>query len=262
MNQFLNYKNCPVYYSVQGHGSTVVLLHGFLENRKMWTPIVELLSKKYRVVSIDLLGHGKSGNMGYVHTMEEQAELVRAVLADLRVRRITLVGHSMGGYIGLAFGKKYPQMLKGLLLMNSTAKPDSPEKKVNRDRAITAVQKNYKTFVRLAIPQLFAPYNRSVFTDTIEQLTKEALQMSPQGIIAALEGMKIRKGSVGLLKQCSFPMGIIIGLQDPVLPFEDLMDQIRSTAVIAYEFPDGHMSHIENEEKLTQAITSFLGVCH
>lgn len=255
------YKNCIIHFSSQGKGKVVVLLHGFLENSTMWNNLVEVLSKKNRVICIDLLGHGKTGNVGYIHTMEQQAEVVKFVLNHLKLRKYIFIGHSMGGYVALAFFKIFPQHLKGICLMNSTALPDTKEKKINRDRAIIVVKENHKTFVRIAIPQLFAEYNRTILVKEINEVTKEALQISPQGIIAALEGMKIRKNQVSIYKTANFPIQMIIGKQDPALDYESLISQTKNTNVKVVEFPDGHMSHIENKNELIEALTSFIKEC-
>ncbi|MBE0423984.1 MAG: alpha/beta fold hydrolase, partial [Lutibacter sp.] len=136
------YKNAKIHFTSTGIGSAVVLIHGFLENSLMWQEVSQELSKRNRVICIDLLGHGKTGNLGYIHSMEDQAQMVKAVLNHLKVRKYILVGHSMGGYVALAFAKLFPSNVKGLCLMNSTALPDSEEKKLNRDRAIKAVKQN------------------------------------------------------------------------------------------------------------------------
>lgn len=85
--------------------------------------------KKNRIICIDLLGHGHTGCLGYVHSMELMAETVEAVLKHLKITRSTFIGHSMGGYVALAFAEKNPDALRGLCLMNSTASPDTLEKK-------------------------------------------------------------------------------------------------------------------------------------
>jgi len=121
MHHFFNYKNIQIRYTSTGKGRVVVLLHGFLENLNMWDTIVPKLAKKNRVITIDLLGYGKSENLGYIHTMEDQAQLVKAVLKHLRLRKYILIGHSMGGYISLAFAELFPHSLKGLCLLNSTS---------------------------------------------------------------------------------------------------------------------------------------------
>lgn len=254
----LEYKGINIFYTDSGKGHTIVLLHGFLENSTIWSPFIQDFSKKNRVVCIDLLGHGKTECLGYVHTMELMAECVEAVLKHLRIRRSTIIGHSMGGYVALAFAEQNPDALKGLCLMNSTASADSTEKKRNRDRAILAVKQNHKTFIRIAINNLFRPKNRKVFKSEIKQLIEEAQQTPLQGIIAALEGMKIRQDREALLHFTPFKKMMIASKKDPVLNFEDLRVQINNTAVKLEVFPDGHMSFIENESKLLYTIMHFI----
>ena len=257
----LLHKNTNIHFTSIGKGNAVVLLHGFLENSAMWNEIANILSKRNRVICIDLLGHGQTGNLGYIHSMEDQAQMVKAVLNHLRLRKYVFVGHSMGGYVALAFAKLFPESVKGLCLMNSPALPDSEEKKLSRDRAIKAVKQNHKTFVRIAIPMLFAEKNREIFLKEIEQITKEALQLSSQGIIAALEGMKIRKNQTSIYKTANFPIQMVIGKQDPALDYDSLINQTKNTKVKVIEFPDGHMSHVENKEKLIKNLSDFIKTC-
>ena len=261
MKHSLNYKNINIHYTEIGKGKAIVLLHGFLENSSMWNEISAELSKKYRVICIDLLGHGETENLGYIHTMEMQAELVKAVLNHLNLRKYILIGHSMGGYVALAFAKLFPKNVKGISLMNSTALPDTQEKKINRDRAIFAVKKNHKTFIRIAIPLLFSEKNRTTFVSEITQVTNEALKISPQGIIAALEGMKIRENLTTIYTNTNFPIQLIIGKQDPALAYETLISQVENTSVDIIEFPDGHMSHFENTNTLILAFQNFIKKC-
>ncbi len=254
----LKYKHINVHYTDKGKGTAIVLLHGFLENSSMWKPFISKFAKKNRVVTIDLLGHGKTECLGYVHTMEEMAEAVKAVLAKLRLRRVMLIGHSMGGYVALAFAEKYSKNIKGLCLMNSTATADSKEKKINRDRAIEAVKQNHKSFIRISISNLFRPKNRPIFTDEINKVKDEALKIPLQGIIAALEGMKIRKDRTKILKSSYFKKMIIIGKHDPVLDQDSLIEQTKNTDVKIVEFLDGHMSHIENMKEFSDNIMHFI----
>jgi len=256
MNQIL-YKNTKISYSDTGKGSAVVLLHGFLENQTMWQNLVPELSKKHRVITIDLLGHGESGCLGYLHTMEENAFAVRAVLSELRIRKAIFVGHSMGGYVALAFAELYSAIVKGLVLLNSTSKADSEERKTNRDRAIKAVKKDYAGFVRLSIANLFNPDNRERLANEIEKIKLEALKTPLQGIVASLEGMKIRKDREVLLHSATYPILLILGKKDPVLNYEDSLKQIEKTNAKLTVFPDGHMSPVENREELLKVLLDF-----
>ena len=108
----LLHKNTNVHFTSTGKGNAVVLIHGFLENSAMWNEIAKVLSKRNRVICIDLLGHGQTGNLGYINSMEDQANMVKAVLNHLRLRKYILIGHSMGGYVALAFAKLFPESLK------------------------------------------------------------------------------------------------------------------------------------------------------
>ncbi len=252
------FKNTKIHYSEYGKGNAVVLLHGFLENSTMWKDLVPVLSKKNRVIAIDLLGHGQTDCLGYVHAMELMAETVNAVLTHLKIRRSVFIGHSMGGYVALAFADLFPDKVKGLCLMNSTAKPDTKEKRANRDRAIEAVKQNHKTFIRISISNLFRPKNRRLFSKEIQVIKKEALKMPLQGIVAALEGMKIRDDREALLHFGPYRKMMIISKKDPVLNYDSLIDQVKNTDVHVVEFPDGHMCHIENKEAFSHEILHFI----
>ena len=256
MNQIL-YKNTKISYSDTGKGTVVVLLHGFLENQTMWQDFIPEFSKKNRVITIDLLGHGETECLGYVHSMEDNAEVVHEVLSDLRIRKVILVGHSMGGYVALAFAEMYPDMVKGLVLLNSTSRADSEERKINRDRAIVAVKQNYSSFIRMSIANLFSEDNRERLIDEIENVKMEALKTPLQGIVASLEGMKIRKDREFLLHADLYPKMLILGKKDPVLNYEENLEQIENTPVELVSFPDGHMSSIENRDQLKTVLLEF-----
>lgn len=258
MMKTTTFKNTTIAYSDFGKGTAVVLLHGFLENSSMWEHFVLELSKKYRIITIDLLGHGQTESLGYIHTMEDNADVVFSVLSELKIRKAILAGHSMGGYVALAFAELYPDYVKGIALINSTSVADSEERKLNRDRAILAVKKDYSSFVRLSIANLFSEGNRERLSDKIEQVKTEALKTPLQGIVAALEGMKIRKDREVLLHFGPYPILLVLGRKDPVLNYDDSLSQIENTRVQLITFPDGHMSHIENKEALTETLQNFL----
>lgn len=252
------YKNIEVAYTDAGKGTTMVLLHGFLENQQMWRDFASEFSKKYRVITLDLLGHGQSGCLGYIHEMEDQADLVHDLLSHLRIRKALLVGHSMGGYVALAFAELYPDAVKALVLLNSTSLADSEERKTNRDRAIAAVKKDYTAFVRLSIANLFSEENRNRLTDEIEKVKLQALKTPLQGIVAALEGMKIRKDREVLLHFGPYPKLLILGEKDPVLNLSENLSQVENTDTELVLLSGGHMSHIENRDEALQTISTFL----
>jgi len=251
------FKNTNISYSDTGKGTTIVLLHGFLENKTMWDFYVPELAKKNRVIAIDLLGHGETECLGYVQTMEENADAVHEVLSALRIRKAIFVGHSMGGYVALAFAELYPDNIKGLVLLNSTARADSEERKTNRDRAIKAVKQSFINFISLSIANLFSEDNRERLSSEIESVKNKALKTPLQGIVASLEGMKIRKDREVLLHLTQYPKMLILGEKDPVLNYDETKEQIENTEMKLVTFPDGHMSHIENQEDLLKTLLLF-----
>ncbi len=252
------FKNTKIAYTDKGKGMAVVLLHGFLENSTMWKYLAPVLETKYRVICIDLLGHGQTDNLGYMHTMEDMADAVHFVLHELKIRKSVFIGHSMGGYVALAFAELFPEMMKGLLLLNSTSRADSDERIANRTRAIKAVKQNYVAAVRMSIANLFSEENREKLINEIEWVRNEALQTSLQGIIAAQEGMKTRKDREVILHFAPYPITLVLGKKDPVLAYVENIEQIKGTAVKLITLNDGHMSHIENKKEVEKLVLAFL----
>ncbi|MCO6499006.1 MAG: alpha/beta hydrolase [Vicingus serpentipes] len=257
--QSIKFKGINVSFTDKGKGKAVVFLHGFLENQSIWKYFSEQLSKTQRVITVDLLGHGNTDCLSYVHTMEEMAEAVQSVLDYLKLRKYFLVGHSLGGYVSLALAEAHPDQIKGLVLFHSTAKADSTTKKKDRERAIKVVKRNITIFIKESIPNLFnvkyKPYNRGIAI-----ITKEALKMSKQGVIAALEGMKIRLDREIILKFAPYPVLYIIGKEDNILSYQDLIAQVQLAGQGNHILLDkvGHMGFIEAKAETYKAIKQFV----
>lgn len=257
---YVEHKHAKIYYTAEGKGSAVVLLHGFLETSNMWQGFVPELAKRHRVVCIDLPGHGNSDCLSYIHTMDDMAGCVRAVLQDLNIRKIKVIGHSMGGYVALALADLFPDYINGLCLFFSTSKADSAQKKKDRSRAIAIVKENHKSFIRMALPMLFRSKYRKTKKNEIKAAKQDALRTSKQGVVAALEGMKRRPSREILLKFPPYPIHIISGQRDPVIAIESMHEQMnRSENVkgIILKEP-GHMGHIEDPENCLKEIKRFL----
>ncbi|WP_347172785.1 alpha/beta fold hydrolase [Polaribacter uvawellassae] len=258
MQNSILYKNTKISFLSIGKGSTIVLLHGFLENSSMWNSITKELSKQNRVICIDLLGHGKTDCIGYIHSMELMAEAVEAVLKHLRIRKPIIIGHSMGGYVALAFAEKNPNNLKGLCLMNSTSLADDDERKILRARANKLVQNNFKNMVQMSFTNLFSEQSRITFKDDMRVALKEALQTPVQGYIACQEGMRIRPNREHVLQRLSCQKLLIIGKKDPVLDYEISLKEAKNNHLETVVFDDGHMSHIENKIELVDVLQQFV----
>ncbi|GAB5539696.1 MAG: alpha/beta hydrolase [Salibacteraceae bacterium] len=254
------FKGVDILFETHGKGPATVLIHGFLESKWMWKEFVPVLAQRNRIVLIDLPGHGQSDNIGYVHQMSEMAECVKSVLDSLKVRKATLVGHSMGGYVALAFAEMFPDNIRKLILYQSTARDDSKEKKRDRLRAMKLIKQNHKSFIRQSIPMLFRPKNRTRFRSEINALKSEALKTSRQGIIAAIAGMKDRPNREIILKFAPYPIHIIAGDYDPRIPLSECIEQSQLSSTVSLHIIEGvgHMSYIEAEHETIELFRKLL----
>lgn len=248
----INYKNTPIHYSSKGTGNPLVLLHGFLESSEIWEDFQNKLSEKRQVVCVDLPGHGRSGCIDKIHTMKEMALTVNAVLDELVIEKAFFVGHSMGGYVNLEFQNIFPTIPTGLALINSTPKADSQERRINRDRATQLVSKNKRAFVNMAISNLLTPENNKRFKPQVDELKHRALNFPKEGIIAALQGMKIRADHSQLLAGLKYPKYFMAGEKDPILNYEEIKRISSSSGSEFWSYPDGHLAFIENKKSLME----------
>lgn len=261
--QFVKVLGAKVRYADVGKGRVVVLLHGFLESLEVWfgNNFAQDFAKKFRVIAIDLPGHGKTECIGYVHRMERMAAVVKGVMDELGLRRYAVVGHSMGGYVALAFAEKYPEHVCGLCLFHSSTYADSAEKKIDRERAIRLVKKSSTKYTGALIQNLFALANVKYFRDEISWLKRMAAKTKAQGIIASLEGMKIRKNRENVLRYAAFPVLMIAGKRDNVIPLEVSEKQKDLAEDQRYLVLDkcGHMGFLEVKEKSLKKLKAFCG---
>lgn len=248
-----------VVYSHTGGGETLVLLHGFLEERSMWDVFTLELSKEFEVIAVDLLGQGESGNTGYIHTMEEQAAAVAAVLEQEKVVSCTVIGHSMGGYVGLAMAENQRHQLRGLVLFHSTVYADSESKKKDRQRVIKLIQRNKRVYIKAAIPWLFATHLRQQLAPQIEQLMERASCFSEQGIIANLRGITERKSRAAVWRDGAFKKLIIHGEMDGVITHKEVQKAIAlcPNAQLKVLHKVGHVGHLEAPKECLGLLMQF-----
>lgn len=239
----------------------IVLLHGYLESLLVWDDFVPLLYKQLRVVTLDLPGHGISVVTGECHTMEFLADTVAEGLKALGIGRCTLVGHSMGGYVALAFCERHPDMLDGLVLLSSTPNPDTEEKAENRRREIALVQAGKKEMLARVAPAAgFAEENRTRMADAIEDLTEQVFVTEEEGIVALLNGMIARKDQNEMLRQTKVPVLFILGRKDNYIPVEvaEKMVVDHPEARVVWLEHSGHMGFLEEPEATARALINFI----
>ncbi len=257
------YRSTTIRFEDKGQGNPIVLLHGFMESLDIWDEFSDELANDFRVISIDLPGHGKSGVIEQVHSMELMADVVREVIEYLRLDKVVLVGHSMGGYVALEFLNSYPSFLAGLVLLHSTPLPDTQERKEQRDKMIEEIKLGKK--IKIAkehVQRTFANDNLAKFVQKIGFLKIIAINTSNDGIIAALEGMKERPDYREVLKNTNIPFLYILGKKDNFIA-ADVVENIElpegSEVLILDE--SGHQGYIEERDKVLVKLKEFAKKC-
>ena len=239
----------------------VVLLHGYLESMYVWDDFAPLLKDKVRVITVDIPGHGVSVVNGEVHTMEWIADVLRDMLDALEIERVTMVGHSMGGYIALAFCEKYPERLDGVVLLSSTPNPDTDLKRENRRREIALVKSGKKgTLAHTAAEAGFAEQNRRRLKSYIDDLEECVHITEDEGIIALLGGMMERKDQNEMLRKSTVKQLFILGKMDGYIPLEvaEGIVAVHPQAKVAWLEQSGHMGFIEEPEACAEALLEFV----
>jgi pimeloyl-ACP methyl ester carboxylesterase len=169
MIAYLNGVN--IAFSDQGQGDPLIFLHAFPLNRSMWDPQVQALVKRYRIVTVDLRGHGESDAPLWRYTMEQFSDDLNALLDHLSIPHATWIGLSMGGYILFALWRKYPRLINALVLADTKASADSPEGKAGRfTMAQTAYTEGPTAIADIMIPKLLSPSSVETRHDLVTHL--------------------------------------------------------------------------------------------
>jgi len=262
MIKYISFENIKLRIKEQGRGDIcIVLLHGYLETLEIWDGFAESLAENYRVVSLDIPGHGESGILGEVHQMDKMAEAVNTVLETLKIDNCILIGHSMGGYVTLAFLDKFPEKLLAFSLFHSTPFADNGEKKENRNREIKLIKEGKKASIySVNIPKMFADDNLFMFEKEIDTIIKTAQKIPDEGIIALLNGMKERQDRLELLINTKVPYLLVLGKKDNYIPYDIVSEKIgipnNITKLILEK--SGHIGFVEEKEKSVLGIKRFI----
>lgn len=244
------FNQVPIHYTIRGKGHSLVLLHGFLLSATIWDELAPKLSKKSKVIIIDLPGHGESGCVSKIHTMELMADVVNFILEENSINQASFIGHSMGGYISLAFAEKYRSKVNTLILLNSSTEEDTPERKIKRDSAIKIIKYNKDVFIKMAIMALFPEDKQIEFQHYIGKYTEEAKSFKAEGIISAIRGMKNRKDRTSILTSFEGNKFIISGIKDPLIPFSNSEKISIESQTELFKVGTGHMSVNENIDEI------------
>lgn len=236
-----------LHYTISDNGKKpLILLHGFMEDTRIWDEMDTRLSEKFNLIKIDLPGHGKSKVYHEINSMDFMAEKVKEVIDFLDLQKINILGHSMGGYVSLAFAEKYAEHLDSLTLFFSTVFADDDEKKEIRSKSIRIIKESYSNFYNAGIPNFFNPFEREKLAPKIALAKKIASEQNPEGIAAAQLGMKDRPNRSALLEKFSGKILVIAGKYDAAVKTDALIKALpEKENTASYILNCGHQGHWE-----------------
>ena len=247
-------------YSDRGTGLPIVFLHAFPLNRTMWAQQEEALSLQFRVITIDLRGHGESDAPLWRYTLEQSADDVNALLDHLAIQQALFVGLSMGGYILFAFYRKYAARVKGLILADTRAQADTAEGKDGRFQiAQTAYKKGPSAIADIMMPKLLSPATIQTRTALVQQVRAMIEGNQISGIAGDLMAMAERLDSIPFLSQITCPTQIIVGELDQATPPSDaklMADQIPNARLVIISNA-AHLTNLEQPEAFNQIVAAF-----
>ncbi len=245
-----------------GEGPAVVLLHAFPLDHAMWRPQLANLGDVCRLIVPDLPGFGGSAGFDGPPALERMADEVAALLDALGLREpVVLGGLSMGGYVALAFARKYPGRLRGLVLADTRAEADTAEGRANRDKLIAFAESHTALdVVDQMMPKLVGSVTLAARPAVVEEIRRIAAAQSPAGVVGALRAMRDRPDSTPVLADVRVPTLVITGTDDKLIPLataEALAARIP-LATLATIADAGHLSNLEAPERFNAALRSFL----
>ncbi len=266
-NKTLVFKEAKINYSIAGKGDPVIFIHGFGEDGSIWDGIVDDLSNSYKNIVVDLPGSGASTLLSQGEKLvgiEDYAEAIHAVLNEKAISKTIVIGHSMGGYIAMAFAEQYPAMLSGLGLFHSTTFADDEAKKEARLKGISFVKNNgAQAFLKTTIPGMFSEDFQKNNFKVVDDLLDKAKNFTDEAVIQYYTAMMNRKDRSDILRNISVPVLLIIGEKDQAVPLEQSLKQTHLAPKSLIKILPGaaHMGMLENGEACTATIRQFFELC-
>jgi pimeloyl-ACP methyl ester carboxylesterase len=250
-----------LFYREEGSGIPVLLLHGFAEDGRIWDEMVPQLEPHCRLLIPDLPGSGGSGLLPGEPSIDALADAIKGFIDQLNIGVCVIIGHSMGGYVALAFAEKYPQRLKAIGFFHSTAYADTEEKRTARRKSIDFIrQHGAAPFIRQSTPNLFAEETREQRPALVEETIHRYSGFAPESLIYYYEAMIRRPDRVHVLKEFPGPVLLIMGAADQVVPYEQALKQCHEPDISVIHTLDhsGHMGMLEEPGRGSAWIETFI----
>ncbi len=259
----ITFNKKQIAYHKSGNGPCLMLVHGFPMDSRVWQATLSPLAEHFCVIAPDLPGLGSSELLADKHEMSLMAEVLAAILDAEQISQCVLVGHSMGGYAGLAFASAYPQLLQGLVLLHSHAQADDETTREQRNQNILRIYENKSPYLQSFVDSLFDPEYLKLNPQAAAFIKEITLSQDEKGIVAALAGMRDRESHIELLTQLQVPVLFILGKSDSRMPIVRIMAQagLPAHAELLMLKGVGHMGFLEAPLVVQQAIQSFAERC-
>jgi len=260
MNKEIQITGKKIFYRVTGEGNPVMLVHGFGEDGTVWNNQVDFLKDKFRIIIPDLPGSGKS-ELIENSSLEDMAEVLHQIIHEEDIDHCVMIGHSMGGYITLAFAEMYWNHLTAFGLFHSSAYADSKEKITTRQKGIEFINENGAfAFLKTATPNLFSPLTKAENPGLIDKQISSLDNFSPAALVSYYEAMINRPDRTAILLQTTVPVLFIIGKYDNAVPPEDSLQQchLPEKSYIHMLNRSGHMGMLEEPQQSNQILEKFL----
>lgn len=247
----INVNGIRLAYDRRGKGTPLVLLHGYPLDHHLWDAVAPLLEDTFDLILPDLRGFGESSTVDSFYAMEDYAADISSLLDRLGIEKAALAGHSMGGYVALAFVRLFPGRVRGLGLISSQVLADSPERKEGRYKSAAEVAEHgIGSVVETMAPKFTADKKLQAFARAAME------QQSPGAYIGALKAMAARVDSTHLLSSFLFPVVLVHGTSDQLIPI-DRAREVKAALPLAYLVEisgAGHMPMMENKEQTAEAL--------
>ena len=250
MEQVIN-----LYYVEQGHGIPLVFLHGYPLDHRIWLPVFPFLKQGIHIIAPDLRGQGRSPVPEGVYSMALMVDDVIRLLDKLKIEKAVLAGHSMGGYVTFEFWHLHPDRVTGIALVATRANADSEEKKLDRLQTAEDVLTNGTAKV------VNTMLTRLTHRWTLHSQIKEIMEgITPQGVAGVLRGIAERENATPWLAQIKFPVSVIAGREDQLVPVEEaikMADDLPNSEMAVID-QAGHLLMMEEPARVAEFITGLI----
>ena len=261
---YIVFQDKKIFYRTEGKGKPVLLLHGFGEDGNIWNFQLEKLKEDHFVIVPDLPGSGRSEMLEGNRSLTDYAEVVKAIADQENIKEkattFSFIGHSMGGYIMLAFAEKYPWLLNSFGLFHSSAFADSEQKVETRKKGIDFIQKNgAEAFLKASVPNLFSEMTKKEKPELITRLLNLANNIPAPALVQYYEAMIARPDRTSVLRSFPKPVLFIAGQHDTAVPLQDALQQCHIPAISSIHILNnsGHVGMWEEPELSTSCLKDF-----